>query len=353
MDLSNDQVIHQVRGGVEFLQFRRLLDYQDKLTHVYSLGVKVNYRTEEPNKEPLDEKEYRARKNDYDLLMKAIGWEKKQIIKTNQEHTDEIKIYTTKEKMNEPDWKLSRYSQTDGLITNQRNALLATTNADCLLLLFYDPVTNTIANVHSGWRGTVQKIAEKTVKKMKTEFACQPENIICCLSPSIRMCHFEVGEEVKDLFVSQFGEWGEVENWLVKVKSESNQEEKEQNQRTDSEEEKEENKSQKKEEHELRSKESKIQISEVNELRNEETKRQNNEGNEPRSQEGKMPKWRIDTAKLNQMMLEKQGLKPENIIDCGICSMCHSDQIHSYRAEKEGYGLEVALIGLNEKKCNK
>lgn len=323
MDLSNDQVIHQVRGGVEFLQFRRLLDYQDKLTHVYSLGVKVNYRTEEPNKEPLDEKEYRARKNDYDLLMKAIGWEKKQIIKTNQEHTDEIKIYTTKEKMNEPDWKLSRYSQTDGLITNQRNALLATTNADCLLLLFYDPVTNTIANVHSGWRGTVQKIAEKTVKKMKTEFACQPENIICCLSPSIRMCHFEVGEEVKDLFVSQFGEWGEVENWLVKVKSESNQEEKEQKQRTDSEEEKEENKSQKK------------------------------EGNEPRSQEGKMPKWRIDTAKLNQMMLEKQGLKPENIIDCGICSMCHSDQIHSYRAEKEGYGLEVALIGLNEKKCNK
>lgn len=323
MDLSNDQVIHQVRGGVEFLQFRRLLDYQDKLTHVYSLGVKVNYRTEEPNKEPLDEKEYRARKNDYDLLMKAIGWEKKQIIKTNQEHTDEIKIYTTKEKMNEPDWKLSRYSQTDGLITNQRNALLATTNADCLLLLFYDPVTNTIANVHSGWRGTIQKIAEKTVKKMKTEFACQPENIICCLSPSIRMCHFEVGEEVKDLFVSQFGEWGEVENWLVKVKSESNQEEKEQNQRTDSEEEKEENKSQKK------------------------------EGNEPRSQEGKMPKWRIDTAKLNQMMLEKQGLKPENIIDCGICSMCHSNQIHSYRAEKEGYGLEVALIGLNEKKRNK
>ncbi len=331
MDLSNDQVIHQVKDGVEFLQFRRLLDFEDKLTHAYSLGINVNYRTAKPNQEPLDEKEYRARKNDYDLLMKAIGWKTNQIVKPNQDHTDEIKIFTTKEKDNEPDWNLNTYNQTDGLITKQKNTLLATTNADCLLLLFYDPVTNTIANVHSGWRGTAQKIAEKAVEKMKTEFACQPENIICCLSPSIRMCHFEVGEEVKDLFVSQFGKWGKTQNWLVKVQSENDKETKQQNPKQDNEKEQKQNQ----------------------EKDQKEENKQSNEEKEQTSEQGKIQKWKIDTAKLNRMMLEKQGLKPENIIDCGICSMCHSNQIHSYRAEKEGYGLEVALIGLNEKKCNK
>ena len=38
--------------------------------------------------------------------------------------------------------------------------------------------------------------------------------------------------------------------------------------------------------------------------------------------------------------------KKENIIDSGICSVCNSDIIHSYRAEKEGYGLNTALIVL-------
>ena len=50
---------------------------------------------------------------------------------------------------------------------------------------------------------------------------------------------------------------------------------------------------------------------------------------------------------LNEMILEKQGLKKENIIDSGICSVCNSDLIHSYRVEKKGYGLNTALISLN------
>ena len=40
--------------------------------------------------------------------------------------------------------------------------------------------------------------------------------------------------------------------------------------------------------------------------------------------------------------------KVKNIIDSGICSVCNSDLIHSFRAEKEGYGLETALIELTD-----
>ena len=57
-------------------------------------------------------------------------------------------------------------------------------------------------------------------------------------------------------------------------------------------------------------------------------------------------KWLIDTVKINEEILQKAGLKKENIIDCEICSVCNSDLIHSYRVEKEKYGLSTAIIGL-------
>ena len=57
-------------------------------------------------------------------------------------------------------------------------------------------------------------------------------------------------------------------------------------------------------------------------------------------------KWLIDTVRINEEILQKAGLRKENIIDCGICSVCNSDLIHSYRVEKEKYGLSTAIIGL-------
>ena len=47
-------------------------------------------------------------------------------------------------------------------------------------------------------------------------------------------------------------------------------------------------------------------------------------------------------------MLQKQGLKPENIIDSNICSVCYKDKIHSFRAEGKDYGLNTAIISLQK-----
>ena len=57
-------------------------------------------------------------------------------------------------------------------------------------------------------------------------------------------------------------------------------------------------------------------------------------------------KWNIDTVLINKIILEQRGLKTENIIDSEICSVCNSDLIHSYRVEKQGYGLATAIISL-------
>lgn len=55
-------------------------------------------------------------------------------------HTDNVQIVDKKLNDGKPDFNTEKYKATDGLITNKKNLLLTTTNADCILLLFFDPV---------------------------------------------------------------------------------------------------------------------------------------------------------------------------------------------------------------------
>ena len=203
-DLSNENVVHIKKEGVQYLQFKKLLEYSDIISHAYSIGTDVNFRTARVNKQQLPEQEFQKALYDYEKLCNAINVDYKNVVKTNQEHTDNIAIATNKINQNFPDINLDEYSRTDGIITQKENLVLSTTNADCILILFFDPVTKTIANIHSGWKGTLQRISIKTVQKMVKEFECKPEDIICCICPSIRKCHFEVDKDVKDLFEEEF-----------------------------------------------------------------------------------------------------------------------------------------------------
>ena len=284
MDLSNRNVIHIKKGDTEFLQFRKLLEYKDVINHAYSLGTKLNFRTSTINKEKLPEQEYEAAIKSYKKICSSINCNYINLVKTNQEHTNCIKIVEKKIKTAEPDFNLKKYYKTDGLITNQKNIILSTTNADCILLLFFDPVKKVIANTHSGWKGTIQRIAVKTVEKMKKELGVKPGNLICCMCPSIRKCHFEVREDVMELFEEKFERSIDLSKIIEKQKSEFNSSTEE--------------------------------------------------------------KWNIDTIELNRIMLIKEGLRPDNIVDSKICTVCNSDKLHSYRVEKENFGLETAIISL-------
>ena len=180
--------------------------------------------------------------------------------------------------MGKLDFEQEEYKSTDGLITNQSDIALATTNADCILLMFFDPIKKVIANVHSGWRGTLKRISVNAVNKMKSEYECNPKDIICCICPSIRMCHFKVHSDVQEPYFNEFRDLKDIDDLIVSVPNED--------------------------------------------------------------------RWSIDTVGINKIILKQVGLKDENIIDCGICSVCNSDLIHSYRVEKEGYELGTAIIEL-------
>ena len=273
-DLSNENIVHVKKNGIQYIQFRKLLEYSDVLNHAYGIGLDRNYRTVNCK----TQQEYNKCIEDYKDLCDAIGINYTNCVKPWQDHTKNIR--NVKQKMNKGklDLEQEEYKETDGLVTNQANIALATTNADCILLMFFDPVKQVIANVHSGWKGTLQRISVRAVNKMKNEYGCNLQDIICCICPSIRKCHFKVHADVQEPYYNEFKNLKEIDNLIVPVPNED--------------------------------------------------------------------RWSIDTVEINKIILKQAGLKEENIIDSGICSVCNSDLIHSFRVEKQGYGLNSAIIEL-------
>lgn len=87
-------------------------------------------------------------------------------------------------------------NETDALVTNQPGICLCVQTADCVPILLFDPEEKVVAAIHAGWRGTVKKIAETTVLKMKKNYGTSPENLLALVGPSIGPGIYEVGDEV-------------------------------------------------------------------------------------------------------------------------------------------------------------
>jgi YfiH family protein len=92
----------------------------------------------------------------------------------------------------------------DGLITNIPGLFLAIQTADCLPIILVDPRHKAVGVFHAGWRGTVQRIVEKGVGAMRRHFGSNPNDLRAAIGPGIHGCCYEVGEEVREKFESQF-----------------------------------------------------------------------------------------------------------------------------------------------------
>lgn len=88
----------------------------------------------------------------------------------------------------------------DALITNIPGIAIGVRTADCIPILLYDPVKRAVAAVHSGWKGTVQKISQKTIIQMIRCFGTRPENLHAAIGPGISKDFFQVGNEVVQFF---------------------------------------------------------------------------------------------------------------------------------------------------------
>ncbi|MEO7988504.1 MAG: peptidoglycan editing factor PgeF [Chryseolinea sp.] len=96
--------------------------------------------------------------------------------------------------------------ETDALISHTKGICIAVMSADCVPILLYDVKNKAVGAVHSGWRGTVAKILEKTLHEMNSQFNTKGEDVIACIGPSVCQDSYEVGEEVVEEIKKVFGE---------------------------------------------------------------------------------------------------------------------------------------------------
>lgn len=281
---TDNNLIEKSFEGLKYLEFKPL----------NSLGIKNIYTLKDldfsRNDKNLNKDE------NYFKLSKAFNINPDNIINIFQTHSKNILIIE-----NDEDLKKSRDNY-DASITTRKDFALLTRNADCILFIIYDSKKKILANVHSGWKGTVKRIMEEVLNLFQNRFKSNFNDIHVAISPSIRKCHFEVEEDVKNIFEKEFKE-ADSKLYIQEKKLEENNKAKEEKE--------------------------KLKL------------KQNKKEQEKES----IKKYYIDTIYLNKYMMKKYGILDENIYDFNLCSVCNKDIIHSYRgAEVEDKEKRAVFI---------
>lgn len=186
----------------------------------------------------------------------------------------------------------------DGLLTTTPGLLLAIQTADCFPVILVDVKHRAVGVFHAGWRGTSKRIVEKGVGEMLRHFASRPRDLLATIGPGIQGCCYEVGEEGRATFESQF----EYAGALFREAKESDP---------------------------VREKYPLLFL----------TARAPGHGELP-------SKLFLDIAEANRRQLLAAGVPGKNIEISELCTICNNDLLFSYRAEKgkTGRQLTVALI---------
>lgn len=116
------------------------------------------------------------------------------VLQSHQVHDDKIAIITSRTTTRDD------LQGIDAMITNLKNFAIGARTADCVPILLYDPENKAIAAIHSGWRGTVKKISQKTIRLMGETYGTRARNLHAVIGPSIGPDSFQVGQEVTEAF---------------------------------------------------------------------------------------------------------------------------------------------------------
>lgn len=130
------------------------------------------------------------------LLAEAAGYDPAQLVATR--HVHGTNVY----RVGEP---LAADAEFDGLVCDRPGPVLGAFAADCIPLLFADPVARVCGAAHAGWRGTVAGVGPNVLARM-AELGARPEHVRVALGPSIGPCCFEVGPEVVAEFRAALGD---------------------------------------------------------------------------------------------------------------------------------------------------
>ena len=183
----------------------------------------------------------------------------------------------------------------DASYTNTPGLLLGVQTADCVPILLVDPKKRAVAAIHAGWRGTLARIAQKTVGEMRMHFGSKPADILAALGPAIGGCCYEVGTELVTEFTSQFAGAEEYFD-------------------------------------ELRTGEEPNPLQWLNMM--------------PPGHQPPPKNVLLDLRKANRAQLLAAGLREANIFVSDLCTACHTDLLFSYRKEGAHSGRLLSVAGI-------
>ncbi len=186
----------------------------------------------------------------------------------------------------------------DGLMTGEPGVLLGIQTADCIPVLLVDTRNRAVAAFHAGWRGTLARIVEQGVGRMRVEFGSAPEHLIASIGPGIGQCCYAIGQEVREQFESQFAYASE----LFREVYDSDP---------------------------IREKYPMLFLT----------------ARAPgHSELG--PGMHLDLAEANRRQLLAAGLRKEAIYLTGQCTGCHTDRFFSHRMEQGFTGRMMSVVGI-------
>jgi len=229
------------------------------------------------------------------LLLDALNAAKTPLATLRQVHSDVVHVLSAPP----PESPIGDPPAADAVATRRPGLLLSVQTADCVPILFADTARRAVAAVHAGWRGTLARVAAKTLGRMRLEFGTRPQDVVAALGPAIGRCCYEVGPEVAQAFAAQFAaavEWfdgpfarlaeGQEPNplpWLTMMPP----------------------------------------------------------GHQPDPERVK-----LDLRAANRWQLLDAGVSPRRIAVSTLCTACRTDLLFSYRREGAGTGRMMAVIGM-------
>ncbi|HEY6265039.1 MAG TPA: peptidoglycan editing factor PgeF [Candidatus Acidoferrum sp.] len=215
----------------------------------------------------------------------ALGADDLQLLPLKQIHSDVIHLFNAAP--GEP-------CKGDASITNRPGLLLGVQTADCVPILLVDPNKRAVAAIHAGWRGTLSRIAIKTIGQMQMHFGTNPADLFAAIGPCIGPCCYEVGTEVATQFHSQFAD---APDWFD----------------------------------EFRTGDEPNPVQWLNMM--------------PPGHQPPPKNVHLDLKKANRAQLLTLGLRPQNIFISDLCTACHLDLLFSYRKQGPQSGRLLSVVG--------
>jgi YfiH family protein len=207
-------LIEQQHEALHYLQFSHYQPFPDLIHGIFTrqggfspppyLGLNTSMPVRSEHRDSVDNV-IRNRQ----LVLQALDIQEYPCITSWQIHGADIATFSYQDEWRtdwayhsyyERTWTPSSIRKADAIITHERGIGLALSFADCVPIVFHDPVEQVIGIAHGGWRGTARGIVVATVEAMSAQFGCLPTNIRAGIGPAVGLCCYEISEQVQQLF---------------------------------------------------------------------------------------------------------------------------------------------------------